>query len=132
MADPEEVQVSSQPSPASCSLSSSDASSASSPGVPMSLDWPVPSRSREQTVNLLEEVELQIGDVSVARHVPEPHQHSALVGRQTAARPGKEGRGICTPDLARLALMPPEGVGWGKRPKAPLPRILPLHLVLRN
>lgn len=117
MADPEEVQVSSQPPPPPLSPSYSDASAASSPGVPVRLDWPVPSSSIGPTVDVLEEVELQIGDVSIARQVPGPRPHSVLVGRQTAVGPGRDGQGVRSPDLARLALLSPEGVGCGGRGK---------------
>ncbi|XP_066243547.1 renal cancer differentiation gene 1 protein isoform X2 [Saccopteryx leptura] len=55
------MSVSSQPPLPPHSPSSSDASSTSPPGVPVSLDWPVPSRSSGRTVDPLEEVELQIG-----------------------------------------------------------------------
>uniref|UniRef100_A0A2K5YAP2 Uncharacterized protein n=1 Tax=Mandrillus leucophaeus TaxID=9568 RepID=A0A2K5YAP2_MANLE len=58
MADAEEFQVSLPPSPPLSSPSSSDASAASSPGGPVNLGWPVPSRSSGRTVDPLEEVEL--------------------------------------------------------------------------
>ena len=64
MANPEGLQVSPPPPPPS--PSSSDTSSASSPGAPGGLGWPVLSRSSGRLVDPLEEVELQIGDVSAA------------------------------------------------------------------
>lgn len=132
MADSEEVRVSSQPPPPPFSPSSSDASSASSPGVPVSLDWPFPSRNSGQTVDPLEEVELQIGDVSVAEQVP-----SRVPTRRWSEDGQWRGQGVRTPGLACVALLPPEGVGWGglreARDRRLLPpRVLPLDLVLKN
>lgn len=68
MANPEGLQLSPPPPPPPppSSPSSSDTSSASSPSAPGVLGWPVPSRSSGRLVDPLEEVELQIGDVSAA------------------------------------------------------------------
>lgn len=132
MADSEEVRVSSPPPPPLFSPSSSDASSASSLGVPVSLDRPFPSRNSGRTVDPLEEVELQIGDVSVAEQVPR------RVPTRRLSEDGQwRGHVVRIPGLARVALLPPEGVGWGglreARDRRPLPpRVLPLDLVLRN
>ncbi|XP_066243538.1 renal cancer differentiation gene 1 protein isoform X1 [Saccopteryx leptura] len=101
------MSVSSQPPLPPHSPSSSDASSTSPPGVPVSLDWPVPSRSSGRTVDPLEEVELQIGVVSVAGQVPGPRPRSAPVGRRTAG-PGREELRIRTPRWARPVLLSPE------------------------
>lgn len=116
MADSEEARVSSQPPPPPFSPSSSDASSASSPGVPVSLDWPFPSRNSGGTVDPLEEVELQIGDVSVAGKVPR------RVPTRCLSEDGQwRGQGVHTPGLARVALLPPEGAGWGWVGRSPRP-----------
>uniref|UniRef100_A0A096MZX6 Uncharacterized protein n=1 Tax=Papio anubis TaxID=9555 RepID=A0A096MZX6_PAPAN len=70
MADAEELQVSLPPPPPLSSPSSSDASAASYPGGPVSLGWPVPSRSSGRTVDPLEEVELQMGDFVLKYFMP--------------------------------------------------------------
>ncbi|XP_006081914.1 renal cancer differentiation gene 1 protein [Myotis lucifugus] len=89
MADPEEARVSSQPPPPSFSPSSSEASSTSSPGIPVSLDWPVPSRS--PTVDRLEEVELQIGDVSGGDRCPDRVPSPRLLADRPRRGPGARG-----------------------------------------
>lgn len=118
MADHEEVRVSSQPPSPPFSPSSSDASSTSSPSVPVNLDWRIPSRGSGQTVDPLEEVELQIGDVSVALQVPGQRPHWLLL--KDGPRWGQGGRDW---DSVHPA--------WRISSFCPL-RIPSLDLVLRN